>query len=46
MRVYEARAVAHGKNIPFLPILELLRSYFGITSQDEEPRPARSASKV
>jgi class 3 adenylate cyclase len=40
MRVYEARAVAHGKNVPFLPILELFRSYFGITPQDDD-RTAR-----
>ncbi|MFN2426553.1 MAG: AAA family ATPase [Candidatus Binatia bacterium] len=36
MRVYEARAVAHGRNVPFLPILELLRAYFGITSDDDD----------
>ncbi len=35
MRVFEARAVAHGKNIPLLPILELFRAYFDITSQDD-----------
>ena len=39
MRVYEGHAVAHGKNIPLLPILELFRAWFGITSQDD----ARSA---
>ena len=33
MRVYEGRAVAHGRNIPFLPILEVFRAYFGITRQ-------------
>jgi class 3 adenylate cyclase len=34
IRVYEARGVAHGKGIPWLPILESLRAYFGITEQD------------
>ena len=34
VRVYEAHGVAYGKMIPFLPILELLRCYFGITKQD------------
>jgi class 3 adenylate cyclase/tetratricopeptide (TPR) repeat protein len=40
IRVYEARGVAHGKGIPWLPILESLRGYFGITEQDS-PRGAR-----
>jgi adenylate cyclase len=40
MNVYEGRAVAHGRNIPFLPILELFRAYFGITLQDDD-RSAR-----
>ncbi len=40
MHVYEGRAVAHGRNIPFLPILELFRAYFGITLQDDD-RSAR-----
>jgi adenylate cyclase len=35
MRVFEGRAVAHGHNIPFLPIFEILRSYFGVTSDDD-----------
>src|SRR5713101_5309906 len=30
MSVYEGRAVAHGRNIPFLPILEVFRAYYGI----------------
>jgi adenylate cyclase len=34
--VYEGRAVAHGKNIPYLPILEVFRAYFGITSEDDD----------
>jgi hypothetical protein len=36
MKVFEGRAVAHGKNIPFLPILEVFRAYFGITAQDDD----------
>jgi class 3 adenylate cyclase/tetratricopeptide (TPR) repeat protein len=40
MRVFEGHAVAHGKNIPFLPILEVFRAYFGITSEDDD-RSAR-----
>src|SRR5262249_40714818 len=32
--VFEAHGVSHGKAIPFLPILELFRGYFGITEQD------------
>jgi class 3 adenylate cyclase/tetratricopeptide (TPR) repeat protein len=32
--VYEAHCVAHGKLIPLLPVLELLRGYFGVTEGD------------
>ena len=38
--VYEAHCPAHGKTIPYLPLLELLRNLFGITEQDG-PREAR-----
>ncbi len=38
--VYEAHCPAHGKTIPYLPLLELLRNLFGITDQDG-PREAR-----
>jgi class 3 adenylate cyclase len=38
LRVNEGRAVAHGKNIPFLPILRIFRAYFGITDQDGDRR--------
>jgi adenylate cyclase len=34
--VFEGRAVAHGKNIPLLPILEVFRAAFGITSHDDD----------
>jgi len=40
MTVYEGRAVVHGRNIPYLPILELFRAYFGITTDDDD-RSAR-----
>jgi tetratricopeptide (TPR) repeat protein len=32
--VHEARGVAHGKMIPFLPVLELFRSFFGVAEKD------------
>jgi class 3 adenylate cyclase/tetratricopeptide (TPR) repeat protein len=34
--VFEAHGVSHGRAIPFLPILELFRGYFGITQQDSD----------
>jgi adenylate cyclase len=34
LKVFEAAAVAHGRDVPFLPILELFRAYFGITPED------------
>jgi predicted ATPase/class 3 adenylate cyclase len=38
--IYEAHCPAHGKTVPFLPALELMRGYFGITEQgpDTEAR--------
>ena len=33
--VLETHCPAHGKNIPYLPILELFRHYFGINVQDD-----------
>jgi class 3 adenylate cyclase/tetratricopeptide (TPR) repeat protein len=32
--VYEGHCPAHGKTIPFIPVLQLFRSYFGITERD------------
>jgi class 3 adenylate cyclase/tetratricopeptide (TPR) repeat protein len=32
--VYEAHCPAHGKAVSFLPLLELLRAYFGIAERD------------
>ncbi|MGH7894260.1 MAG: ATP-binding protein, partial [Candidatus Binatia bacterium] len=34
--VREAHAVSHGRMLPFLPVLEFLRGYFGITEQDSD----------
>ena len=41
--VYEAHCPAHGKNIPFIPILELFRDFFGIGPEDV---PARARQKI
>jgi class 3 adenylate cyclase/tetratricopeptide (TPR) repeat protein len=40
LMVYEAHCPAHGKTVPYLPLLELLRNLFGIVDQDG-PREAR-----
>ena len=40
LQVFEGHAVAHGKNIPFLPMLQVFRAYYGITEQDSD-RTAR-----
>src|SRR5438067_8889596 len=32
--VHQAHCVPHGRMVPFLPILELLRGFFGISEQD------------
>jgi adenylate cyclase len=36
MTVNEGHAVAHGKNIPYLPMLQVFRGYYGITEQDDD----------
>src|SRR4029077_5333827 len=36
MSVLTGRAVAHGRNIPYLPMLEAFRSYFGITEANSD----------
>jgi len=36
LEVFEAQAQAHGKSIPFMPILQMLRSFYGISDQDPE----------
>ncbi len=34
--VYEAQCQAHGSAIPFLPVLQMMRSYFGIAEHDPD----------
>ncbi|MFT4563481.1 MAG: class 3 adenylate cyclase [Gammaproteobacteria bacterium] len=34
VQIVDGHCPAHGKNIPLIPVLELWRSYFGITTQD------------
>ena len=36
IEVFEAQAQAHGKDIPFMPVLQMLRAYFGIDDRDPE----------
>jgi adenylate cyclase len=36
IEVYEAQAQAHGQAIPFLPVLQMMRAYFGIEDRDTE----------
>jgi class 3 adenylate cyclase len=40
VRVLEGRCVAHGKNLPLLPVLEVIRGYFDI-DHDDSDRSAR-----
>lgn len=34
--VYEAQGQAHGQAIPFLPVLQMMRSYFAVSEQDSD----------
>ncbi len=36
LAIFEAHGVPHGKALPLLPMLELFRSFFGITAQDSD----------
>jgi class 3 adenylate cyclase/tetratricopeptide (TPR) repeat protein len=36
LMTYEAQGIAHGKSVPFLPILRLFRSFYGIADQDSD----------
>ena len=36
MTVNQAHGVAHGQSIPFYPVLQMLRSYFGIIEQEPD----------
>jgi class 3 adenylate cyclase/tetratricopeptide (TPR) repeat protein len=40
IEVYESQAQAHGQAVPFMPVLQMLRAYFGIEDRDNE-RTAR-----
>ena len=40
IEVFEAQAQAHGQAVPFMPVLQMLRSYFGIGEREPE-QPAR-----
>jgi class 3 adenylate cyclase/tetratricopeptide (TPR) repeat protein len=40
LRVLEGRCVAHGRNLPLLPVLEIIRGYYGIADDDDD-RTAR-----
>jgi predicted ATPase len=36
VEVFEAQGQAHGKTIPYMPVLQMLRAYFGIGEREEE----------
>jgi class 3 adenylate cyclase/tetratricopeptide (TPR) repeat protein len=36
IEVFEAQAQSHGQAIPFMPVLQMLRAYFGIVDADPE----------
>ena len=36
IEVFEAQAQSHGREIPFMPVLQMLRAYFGIADADGE----------
>jgi class 3 adenylate cyclase len=36
MRVMEGRCLPHGRNLPLLPVLEVIRAYYGIEEGDSE----------
>jgi class 3 adenylate cyclase/tetratricopeptide (TPR) repeat protein len=36
VEVFECQAQAHARSIPFMPVLQMLRSYFGIVDGDSE----------
>jgi len=36
IEVFECQAQAHARSIPFMPVLQMLRSYFGIADGDSE----------
>jgi adenylate cyclase len=42
IEVYEAQCQAHARTLPLMPVLEIMRSYFGIT-EDLDPPAARAS---
>jgi adenylate cyclase len=36
LEVFEAQAQAHGQQIPFMPVLQMLRSFFGIGEREDD----------
>ncbi len=36
IEIFEAQAQSHGRGIPFMPVLQMLRAYFGIADGDRE----------
>ena len=36
VEVFEAQAQAHGRSIPFMPVLQMLRAFFGIGEHEDE----------
>lgn len=36
LEIFEAQGQAHGKSIPFMPVLQMLRAYYGIDDRDSE----------
>ena len=36
IRVRETHGVPHGKSVPFLPVFEFLRGFFGVTDRDTD----------
>jgi class 3 adenylate cyclase/tetratricopeptide (TPR) repeat protein len=36
VEVFETQGQAHGKSIPFMPVLQMLRSFFGISDREPE----------
>jgi len=42
--VIEAHCPAHGRNVLYIPVLELFRAYFGITEQDSAPEARRKSA--
>jgi class 3 adenylate cyclase/tetratricopeptide (TPR) repeat protein len=39
--VHQTHCVSHGATVPFLPLLELVRAYFGISEQDSDDNARR-----